>query len=318
MRVDMICGIEFELEYNAKLLGTISHSDHHSSIPTWLSNSFIAEQDGSLEVCHFNDGKVVEIISIPFLLSDYRTILKAFEDLIYSMTANKLNTVKSAVKSRYNLYDLICFNDTTGAHIHLSVLKPSKEKTLIQFKDKFIAFDGKLVPINSLANYGFLGNFTEKLKAKVMQDLPSIYPSWSISLYRGAASRITPVMNYRERYLEWNLTGQGECLEYRSFHLRGIETWKDFYKIWDDLFSLINTHIKEELSKTRPLASDEPDVDVIAIPLTKNSNYEEMEFIRCKKSYSYGLQGVPLKQRRRLHVNVQDHSKSMEYCENIQ
>lgn len=251
LKPSIVCGIEIEMEYDARLM-KIKKSNYHEEYDDkedyfWVGDSekFIAERDGSLGVYKFAEGDCVELISIPFLIEDGMHIVKDFAKQFGAMIGNKLDEV-------------ICFNDSTGAHIHLSLLNPEKEGyTNIDLRDHIRhKFKGKPMFFRDIIGISILNKIKERLikRAKaVLSD--DTFAKWSSALVRGCAAKIEDEdQMYENRRSEWNLTLHNR-IEYRGFNLRGITTWGEFFRIYGLLFLIIKEVIYEEFESKRPFFS---------------------------------------------------------------
>ena len=109
---ELMFGLEIEAEYNMALLKPISKSSYHTRSgckkfgPKWF-----VEKDGSLRANHFSNGDTAEFISIPLPKTDVIPTLKKFQNKIWSLAGTQCE-----------LKDALNFNDSTGAHIHISLL----------------------------------------------------------------------------------------------------------------------------------------------------------------------------------------------------
>ncbi len=256
MEFELVCGIEFELGYNPSLL-SFEIGDYHTMMPTWRGD-FIFERDGSISS---QWGTTVEIISKPFLLKDYKQILNNFQSIFKMQKKNGLlgslfgDENKNPMKE---MKELIEFNGSTGAHVHVSMLRKDGKSTNINYREKNFEFGGTLVPVKSLATFKFLDKFTKKLCKKVEAEMPSIYPNWQEGLFRSQARKINDDGQYRrEKYHEWNLRGSREHMEYRSFHLHYIDNWENFFKIWDCFFGVLKDFFEEEMEQETPFLHQE-------------------------------------------------------------
>jgi hypothetical protein len=248
LKPSIVCGIEIEMEYNAHLM-KIKKANYHEEYDDredylWVGDSekFIAERDGSLGVYQFAEGECVELISIPFLIENGMNIVKDFANQFGAMTGQKLD-------------EYICFNDSTGAHIHLSLLNSEKEGyTNIDLRDHIRhKFKGKPMFFRDIVGISILNKIKERLieraKAILSEDA---FAKWSSALIRGFAAKIEDENQmYEDRRSEWNLTLHNR-IEYRGFNLRGITTWGEFLRIYELLFSTIKEVIYEEFESKRP------------------------------------------------------------------
>jgi len=249
MKPSVVCGIEIEMEYDSSKI-KIDKEGYHQDLAEeseyfWVSDSFIAEQDGSLRVYKFIDsGDTVELISVPFLVEDGMTVVEKFHDSFKG----------------YDLNKIINFNDSTGAHIHLSVLNPELEGyTSIKLRDHIVRkFKGKPVFFRDVVGLALLGKIKAGVVERVEAALPAdVFNKWQSALVRSHAASIEDGedMYHCDRHKEWNLTLQNR-IEYRGFNLRGIQTWEQLFKIYEILFSVIQEVICEEFTKPKPFFSE--------------------------------------------------------------
>lgn len=327
MDPEIICGIELEMEYNDGII-CIEKGGYHDLHPTWFSDCFIAENDGSLETTGWDDN--VELVSVPFLLKDYKSVLDNFKESIYHMVATSKGIPIAMAEDTYGLNDLICFNNTTGAHIHLSLidkeLNPlrSPPQVGILFRNKVIPFEGKKIPIRSVSTFDFLKPFTDRLKEKVEEKLPSIYPQWQMDLYREFARPIETHSDidifgggtHHSRRMEWNLTEDEEQMEYRSFHLRGVRSWDDFYKIWSCVFGLIEKTFKGEFRKAKPFYGLDREFQIpqeLSEPIVQETIMDLME----QRNFCLDIMMGQTDQRHRLVTTIKNGNNKVKFKELI-
>lgn len=257
---DLICGIEIEMEYNPNLMGLIYLSPYHSSCISPFGKYFIAEQDGSLKCKKFK-GKV-EIISKPFRINDFDTILNDFENTIYNMVAKNLSIKVNEAREKYKMKDLINFNKSMGAHIHFSFLKKPtnvNEKEKIFFRNELISLNGKFLPIRDIVTLKILKLITNNLKERLQKVLPKVsYKLWEQHLFRHYSEEIKTLLDaYQRRESEFNLTQNNLRIEYRSFNLYKISTWERFFEAYSDVFEILQKVFKDEFRKEFPFENNE-------------------------------------------------------------
>jgi len=125
MRPIIVCGIEIETEYNSDKISIRKNSYHSDINHNTFGKNFFAESDGSLTDRKFGvAGETVEIISRPFFIGEFPEIFKDFQNEVIE---------RSEVKE---LNKVLNFNDSCGAHIHISLWMPSKSKLFLSFPNK--------------------------------------------------------------------------------------------------------------------------------------------------------------------------------------
>jgi hypothetical protein len=191
-------GFEIELEYNRQNseLKSFSIGDYHHG--TALGRYWKVESDGSLSSEKFSAGRTCEfVLRRPLGLRTYMKALEEFKSFFGNAELNKT----------------ICFNSTTGAHIHFSF----GEKMMFQ------RFKRNLPGISTSTMYKLLNNNMVKSK------LPSSVQFRMIkSYYRSYSERF---VSRTTRYQEINYNKR-QTLEWRSFNLRGVETWEQFFEAY--------------------------------------------------------------------------------------
>lgn len=236
----IICGIEIELEYNVTAVGGFPVGNYHSSNPTWFTPNFAAERDGSLSRQTFLSGATAEFVSRPFLIKDYKNILTEFK-----------NGFEARMRTRprnYQMSDIISFNRSTGAHIHLSIVnqkKGIKSRYTIVDRDKIFELNNSkgvwLKAINDKTLYAI----NRAIIRRVKKELPQVYSKFRRRFYRDYALQQIDRTG-RNRYCTWNFDTDGsDHIEFRSFHLYGITTWDEFFKMYQIAFETI----EEKFSK---------------------------------------------------------------------
>lgn len=238
IKPSIICGIEIETEYNANIITDLNPGDYHSTHGIkWFSRKFAVERDGSLRSQDFDNGRTAEFVSVPFKIGDHKKILEDFKD-----------HVKSYGKSA--LSDVLSFNDSTGAHIHLSVVNHKKGISsvykIIDRKRTFSMNNSKGIFLKMIKPRT-LFKVNKMILERVKREMPGVYGDFKSRFYRDYAKKeIRP----SDRYSCWNFSTNGyDHLEFRSFHLFGIRTWDDFMKIYEIAFDVINKVIGGAVKK---------------------------------------------------------------------
>lgn len=246
-KYEILYGLELELEYNREELPAIQLASYHSTNAITYNKDFIAESDGSLHSEYFENGRTAELISIPLNSHD---ITKAIEGL--------KNKVSRQFKKKHDrnpeLHEVLCFNDTTGAHLHISLhTKNGKTNTIKVRNNKRITINGKTTNPTQLIDIEFLHTITRTIKKRIKRELPEIYDKFIKNYFRNYAKRIKTLQG--SRYSEFNTTNDN-TLEYRSLHLRGITTWtqlETFYKI---VTSTIDEAFNNKLNSDKPFNTE--------------------------------------------------------------
>ena len=297
--IKLICGIELELEFNTELLGFLPIGSYHghglnddgddvNEESVAFGNRWIVEEDGSLEKTKFAEGRTAEFISLPFNANNYKVYLDSFKNTIYKTIAGRQGTI-SDVEKKYGMSDILCFNDSTGAHIHLTLLKGTKDEYAVYFREFSRIFKGKPVILRKAATLDILKEISSTLHNEVRKNLPDIYPIWSKHFYRPRYAAEMKKLEYDNRYLEWNLSlSDDNRIEFRSFHLRGITTWKDFYKMFEILFKTLNNIFSKELKKERAF-EDTREFRQSEIEHSYTANIDRSVEIEIEKDQSYDI-----------------------------
>jgi len=262
---NILIGLEIEAEYNTEYLNYIEVADYHSERVKPFGYYFKTESDGSLSAQSFGYpvGETAEFISIPFNIDESKKVLKDFKETFIKRLKNHRNiTEKEALKIPLQKY--LSFNNTTGAHVHLSILNTDKEliKKFTFGRRRKLEFKGEFIDLKRVFTYEFMQNFKQKLKNNVNKKIPHVYTLWERSLNRGYARAYYNKTDFKnnkdhEREKEFNLTGSNTDIEYRGFTLRGVNTWTDFFKIYEIFFKTLKTCLYAELRKTKPFNDSE-------------------------------------------------------------
>ena len=296
--IRLVCGVELELEYNKILVGYIESASYHSDDNREsFGKRWYCEQDGSLECrkWEYDDGgDTTEIISIPFISSDYRKFLKSFENNLYKRVAKHLDISTKIARQRYKMNDLINFNDSMGCHIHIGVLKDNPLKHVsISGRHSAYTFEGERVDINNITTYNVLNRISKALLKKVKKNFTeSFFSNWNEHFYREMSKPIEQELDKHDRYTEWNFCNRNR-LEFRSFNLLGIKTWKQFYKLFGLAFNTIDAEFSREFKK-KTAFSEKTDVDLSDLPIrlyadcNKNLVYAKKKFTNHNFRYNVG------------------------------
>ncbi|MBD3248461.1 hypothetical protein GF336_00260 [Candidatus Woesearchaeota archaeon] len=239
MRTKMFFGLEIECLYNPKI-NRINQSDYHDFSNSSCFNSyFYAERDSSIEYCDFNGDctSAVELISIPLEKDEIKEALSALKE---SLNIEKKNT---------DFSDIIGFNNSTGAHIHVGIYKDSKKRIQISDNRGFLKrIYGKEIKLSKVINLRLLKDINHLIIKRVKTELPHIYNSWISQFYRNYAKELDFPL---QRDMSWNLKDY-DRLEFRSFNLMGVKTWNDLEKIYEIAIDTIYSKMKEVITRSSP------------------------------------------------------------------
>lgn len=250
VKYSILYGLELEFEYNKTLIGRISKASYHSTDSTKFNKYFIAEEDGSLRRSTFDysDSDTVELVSIPMTSENVMKSLESFkEDMIKRYT-------KVTGRPVCELKDVISFNNSTGAHVHMSLLIKNGHETVISLRDdRDVKFKGDTKNIMTFSNIEFMKKIARKVKSRIKNELPQFYDSFIKYYFRTFAKR----MNIRNssRYHEFN-TNNNKTVEYRSLHLRGIQTWSELFKFYSIVTSVTDELFNNEFNKDKPFVDE--------------------------------------------------------------
>jgi len=293
--VTFVCGVELELEYDSDLLGGISLRSYHSNEASPFGNSFIAEEDGSLYPNTFRRGQTAEIISFPFEIDEWRRVLTDFKNEVEKRVAETNSFFPEGERkdfSKLELKDVLSFNNTTGAHLHVSFLKRSKNKAKkysVTYKGRHFVYDAEPFPIKKVGTLRFLMSIVRSVLKRVEVELPNVYPFFRKRFFRDHSRRNRTFCNNEERSLCWNFQDEKvEHLEFRSFNLSGVETWADFFKMYEILFDELKKAFEKELSKREKFFERKrillSDADFSEISVTDKIIVENVETKRSEKT----------------------------------
>lgn len=210
-------GLELECAYDCKRKAVINKGYYHN--PNKLTQYWNAETDGSLH--NYNSGfDCVELTTKPFQLSELKKVVQDLRDEVIIRSG--------ADDIEFNEYFEI--NKTMGHHVHFSVKnKPLLKKTFI-----------KLFPL-------IRRKFFVDLKAYDMD----IFKAVSEQYFRSYARKLTKHA-YVIRSYEFNLTNEIRGLEWRSFNVMGVKTWKQYEKVLfialNSVFTVINDYLDGKIS----------------------------------------------------------------------
>ncbi len=193
-------GIELECIVNRDGLD-LNVGDYHNANP--FTEIWRAERDGSLYGSnHFYRGYCVELTTEIIDIDDYKKAINELRQYV----GNEL------------LKDVFWFNESCGCHIHFSAKN----------KKKFY----KNIP---LCVYPLIRKFffNELDKSSIIpQDTKELIKKHYYRHYAQKFKKLHLISN--NRYLEFNFRSekQGMGLEWRSFNVRGVETWEELEEMF--------------------------------------------------------------------------------------
>jgi len=236
---EVVFGFEIEAEYNGDLLH-LHRSDYHEGgqffCPGWW-----CERDGSLSPEKFN--MTAEFVPAPTPLLETSTLLGEFKK---SITARAAKTVE--------LRDVLNFNSTTGAHVHIGLLHRGQGKEVLNVRGKRFVVPGKMEEMGVLVTLPFLKTVREAVKKGIRRELPAFYPGFNKAYYRRYAKRVTKPLG-RSRYQEFTTETGYNTVEYRSLNLRGLQTWNDLFTFYRIVTEATQKTFTDELRKEQPFAT---------------------------------------------------------------
>jgi len=198
-------GIEIEAVLNRGEHPQLKIGEYHNGIK--LNKYWKTERDGSLhERREFNLNLCCEFVSIK--LKGKRGFKVAIDNFIKTISKNNLLELK----------DVLVFNNSCGCHLHLGLDDNKAISKLIDFR---ILRDVRKLFFKKITE----SDISEEIKDKIKNHY-----------FRSYAKKLTPLSYIRRRtprHSEFNIVSEseGKGLEWRSFNLNGVESWKDFKTI---------------------------------------------------------------------------------------
>eukprot|EP00918_Siedleckia_nematoides_P082111 GHVU01179965.1.p1 GENE.GHVU01179965.1~~GHVU01179965.1.p1 ORF type:complete len:248 (+),score=27.13 GHVU01179965.1:29-745(+) len=184
-----------------------------------------------------------EFVSVPFALENHKLVIETFKDMIQEMF--QIQKLSKALH----------FNESCGAHIHMSFWKKSKRSTYIYSNSEYddsIKLRVKGTPFDLLdrMSYEYLATVSNKIKKEMQKKFPNIYPNWNRQYNRSYARKMKINSPYpsSERDCEWNIINQRR-IEWRANNLMGITNWKDFTTVLSFLFKRLDKHLLRKSNK---------------------------------------------------------------------
>jgi len=248
MKPKVLFGIELETTFSKRKLGDIYIAGYHSSDPVEYCEGFYPEGDSSIRPSNKFSGKA-EFISRPFERKELKQLLNAFKKKTHELCGKK-----------YEFGDVFNINRTCGCHIHFSVLcrKRPSDVFVAEFKDYKKKYHGyKSMGLRHLFNDTFKKLIRSNVFYRVRKRMPKYYKRFSSSYYRSSyAAKVDKVDNCSGKYYEFNLSKAHDRIEYRSFHVQSIKTWKELYEIIDIALESIERAVYNEFRKDYLFARD--------------------------------------------------------------
>lgn len=212
-------GVEIECAYDSDRFD-LTVGNYHEGQPVTGLPGWRVEEDGSLNVSTDRPEtfRTAEFVSKRCKgISDLRRTLQLFK--AYFSKSGKLQ-----------LKDVMEFNDSTGAHVHIST-------TAFKFTDR--AVFSALVSTRN--------NFKNSIKNSALRSKDQILGRY----FRSYAEETTRDNRYEpNKYREFNIRSEqsGQGLEWRSPNMTGISTWEEFAAYWEIVFASIEVLAKKTLT----------------------------------------------------------------------
>lgn len=263
---NVMLGLEIEGVIN-KDIHRLTIGDYHRGVPT-EAKGWKVERDGSIRSENeFSNYDYVEFVSrVLFTRAGVEEKLKVFKDFI-------------SQQGKYELHEVISFNKSCGAHIHIGVrnyrfLDKAMVSVFFKVRKKFV----KMMSTSNIAS-----------KEQIIKHYDRSY----------ARKLRSPFGNYEarwrtdERRTEWNFCSErdNKGLEWRSPNLLGIKTWAEFdeaYRIYldclDYLFDLAMNHefhvsFTEKPEKISKIRDSETCLDIAQISFEEVYQLREVDVV---------------------------------------
>jgi len=221
-------GVEIECLTNTNYF-TGRIGDYHNGILVEDMPGWRAESDGSLRLPEdeeYQDWAAVEFVSrrckgfigLKRALENFKGYYQS-EQIAQQIPPNEL-------------FQCLEFNDSCGAHIHISM------------SDATFWKHGLWPAFQNLRN-----EFFDRMNSSNIQSKHRILNQYN----RRYAERVNKPMRYRNaKYLEFNITSEieGRGLEWRSPNMLGIQTWSEFDEYWDIVILCLKNFCKNVLNCT--------------------------------------------------------------------
>ena len=164
---------------------------------------------GACDINSDGEWSAVEIVSDVLTTDNYKQALKTFQNVVSTPNTKKL-------------VNLAEFNSSTGCHIHFGVPGESMRD--------FMSVEAVIM---------FRKVFERKLMLAVKHKLIDLTTVKKVldHYYRGYAKNN---VNNRGERGSLNFPSEWNTIEWRSFNLYGVKTWKEFHNIFDIAISTID------------------------------------------------------------------------------
>lgn len=253
-------GMEIECIINMNKIDFLSIGSYHCGNPMRDKNrndvsGWKVETDGSINRGRrFSNSQGIEFVSTAF--KSRQEFFRGIDRFIECMSCN----------GEYELKEVMEVNASCGCHIHLSKGK----KKFARRVHKFLYDQTKI-------------NFFKDIKASTLPE--KVKTAVLAQYYRDYAKKASEKdFNYNranggQRKTEWNFRSEqgGNGLEWRSFNVRSVETWKDFkmlmsiaFKALEPMFMALNGWQKgNKYSKVVNFDNIETVIKRIGVPTRK-------------------------------------------------
>lgn len=202
-REDLLFGLEIEMEYSTKVRNDrrLRKGDYHEPNKLGRTRYWRVESDGSLHTRKMDD--TAEVTSIPITIEQLPDALKEFKNFF-------------STKKNFPLSQVMNFNDSCGAHIHVSINDKRIRNMVIKYSETRL----REIALNRLTALAQENRLTLK---QVEQFKKHYYRDYA----RDLSSESTR-FGGRGRYGSVNFQGTPNTLEWRSFNLLPVTTWEEF------------------------------------------------------------------------------------------
>jgi len=257
----LILGIEIECAYNPEKvdLGEYINNYHNTNADGWITPNWVGENDGSLHASK-SGWETIEIISRPFLITEFVTIM---QDLVDNVFKGKI------------MKDTMEINSSCGNHVHVSVLKEDNTTGTIPFRGRTFRFAGKIMPVKlTLATI-------KKIREEVLARLT---PTARDRYFRDYATKIVKSNFFSgQKYREWNNSFRDGHAEYRSLNFVGVNTWTNLRRAYERIFTILRKYlIKEPAVETYRVSGNFTPTELPALIECKIQPPEKVENIKHK------------------------------------
>jgi len=218
MNQTLIVGIELEGYYNKSAFAVKLPSGYgyRESAGQPLSKSWLATTDSSIKSrnASFSDGVPIEIVQIR------RIGREAFFD--------SLEEFRKLFKPNKPLSECVVFNDSCGCHVHFSMNDYAYNRMVFEhvgaLRELFFA---KLKAVVSDEVYSQITKHYNRDYAKAIKK-----DNFNYVLKGGDRAEL----NFGSEY-------KGKGLEWRSFNLLGVTTWKEFFSVMNVMYDTLEEFV---------------------------------------------------------------------------